>query len=238
MKTYYKRHLPHIQLPHANYFVTFRLANTIPASAILRLRAEQKEFENHIRNRCSDYPIMADILENQRMLFYKIDDYLDRCHNDNNCLRKPGIAKIVSEAIHFYNNKFYDLIAYCIMPNHVHLVFTLISDGQFEACPTDIKTVGRTSVRPKGIIERTEGCPTKREYPVADVLKCIKSYTAREANKILKRTGAFWQHENYDHIIRNDNEMKRYIRYTLDNPVKAGLVKDWKNWQWSYCKYE
>ncbi|MCI0473272.1 MAG: hypothetical protein L0Y76_06800 [Ignavibacteria bacterium] len=232
MKTYYKRHLPHIQLPQASYFITFRLANTIPVSVIQRLRAEQKESEK-------------EIIEFQRRLFYKIDDYLDRCNNNNYYLRTPAVAKIVSAAIHFYDKKFYDLIAYCIMPNHVHLVFTLTSDGEASACPAGIKTVRRTLcpesteglVRPNEKQELAKARSKEYEYPVAHILRLIKGRTAREANKILNRTGAFWQHENYDHVIRNEKEMEHYIQYTLNNPVNAGLVKNWKNWQWSYCKY-
>ncbi len=55
-----------------------------------------------------------------------------------------------------------------------------------------------------------------------------KSYTARMANRILGRTGAFWQREYYDRLIRNENEFERAVRYVLENPVRAGL----KNWEW------
>ena len=66
----------------------------------------------------------------------------------------------------------------------------------------------------------------------------IKRYTARQANIILNREGNFWQHESYDHIVRNETELSNIIRYILMNPVKAGLVSDWREWQWNYCKFE
>ncbi len=66
----------------------------------------------------------------------------------------------------------------------------------------------------------------------------LKRYTAYEANQILGRSGAFWQHESYDHFARDEKELERIIKYVLYNPVKAGLVDDWKSWKWTYCKYD
>jgi REP element-mobilizing transposase RayT len=66
----------------------------------------------------------------------------------------------------------------------------------------------------------------------------LKRHTAHEANLILGRDGTFWQHENYDHFARDEAELERIIKYVLYNPVKAGLVKEQKDWKWTYCKYD
>ncbi|MBW8050140.1 MAG: hypothetical protein FVQ77_07350 [Cytophagales bacterium] len=66
-------------------------------------------------------------------------------------------------------------------------------------------------------------------------MRFIKGATAREANKKLRRTGAFWHHESYDHIVRDDAEKLRIISYILENPLNAGSVKDWHDWKWTYC---
>ena len=56
-------------------------------------------------------------------------------------------------------------------------------------------------------------------------LQSLKSYTARQVNKLLGRTGEpFWQRESYDHWVRNETERRRIIAYIENNPVKAGLV--------------
>jgi REP element-mobilizing transposase RayT len=65
----------------------------------------------------------------------------------------------------------------------------------------------------------------------------IKRHTAYEANLILNRSGDFWQHESYDHIVRDDAEFERIVKYVLYNPVKADLVKEQADWKWSYCKH-
>ena len=73
--------------------------------------------------------------------------------------------------------------------------------------------------------------------PIAGVpliTRTIKGTTARGANQILKRTGQpFWQHESFDHWVRNDFERRRIIGYIEANPVTAGLVKREQDWPWS-----
>jgi REP element-mobilizing transposase RayT len=60
------------------------------------------------------------------------------------------------------------------------------------------------------------------------ILHSWKSFTSKEANRILGRKGDFWQDDYFDHTIRNDEEFDRTVRYVLENPAKAGLT----NWRW------
>jgi REP element-mobilizing transposase RayT len=60
--------------------------------------------------------------------------------------------------------------------------------------------------------------------PVPKLMQALKGFTAREANRILGRKGeAFWQHESYDHWVRDARQFERIARYIEDNPVRAGL---------------
>jgi putative transposase len=54
---------------------------------------------------------------------------------------------------------------------------------------------------------------------------------------ILEREGEFWQHENYDHVVRSEAELSRIIQYVVNNPVQAGLAEKPKDWKWTYSKY-
>src|SRR5450759_2026037 len=57
------------------------------------------------------------------------------------------------------------------------------------------------------------------------LLQSLKGFSAREANKILERTGElFWQGESYDHGVRDDKEFQKICRYIEENPVRAGLA--------------
>ena len=72
------------------------------------------------------------------------------------------------------------------------------------------------------------------EPPLDVIMHSLKSYTAQEANKLLKRRGTFWAAESYDHEVRDEAEYHRIVRYVINNPVKAGLVKEWREWPWSW----
>src|SRR5207245_2988979 len=72
--------------------------------------------------------------------------------------------------------------------------------------------------------------------PLSLIMHSLKRHTAERANRILNRTGKFWEHESFDHYIRNRAEWKRIVEYVLENPVKAGLVKSWTEWPWNYVR--
>ena len=67
-------------------------------------------------------------------------------------------------------------------------------------------------------------------WPLKKVMHSWKSFTSKEANKLLNREGEFWEPEYFDHLIRNEGEFYYYIDYVASNPITAGL-KDWK-WAW------
>ncbi len=73
---------------------------------------------------------------------------------------------------------------------------------------------------------------------VGDILGSIKKYSAREANKYLAKEGKFWQAESFDRLVRDEKELYNIIKYILLNPVNAGLVEDYKDWKYTYCKKE
>ena len=70
--------------------------------------------------------------------------------------------------------------------------------------------------------------------PASQLLKSLKGSTAREANRLLGRTGEpFWQRESYDHWVRSEEEWQRIVRYIENNPIKAGLVARPQDYRWS-----
>jgi len=66
-------------------------------------------------------------------------------------------------------------------------------------------------------------------WTLDNILHSWKSFSAQEANKILKRRGTFWWREYFDRIIRDEADLMRCREYVLGNPAKAGL----KDWRWT-----
>jgi REP element-mobilizing transposase RayT len=75
--------------------------------------------------------------------------------------------------------------------------------------------------------------------PPSRLLKSLKGFTARQANRLLGRTGEpFWQKESYDHWVRSEIEWNRIASYIEENPVKAGLVSRAQDYLWSSAHEE
>ncbi len=165
--------LPHWETGEGTYFVTFRLADSLPLDVIVETAAAKAgRIGTYL-----DWPALEK----------KLDEGRGRCF-----LRHPAVAAVVASAIRHLDGTFYDLIAWAVMPNHVHLVVRLRSGHELCAA-----------------------------------MHSLKSYTAKAANRILGRSGTFWQREYHDRLLRA-NEYDGAIAYVLANPRRAGLT----NWPW------
>jgi len=118
-------------------------------------------------------------------------------------LRQSDIARIVVGSIHKgVDLEHYQLGAYVVMANHVHLLI-------------------------------------QRRIAPDRLMKSLKGSTAREANRLLGRTGEpFWQKESYDHWVRSQSEFEKIRVYIENNPVKAGLVRNPEDYSWSSAGVE
>ena len=198
-------YLPHVKREGASYFVTFRLADSLPQELLLRFLAEKAD-----RRRALEVSKGDDVSQHQagaptdaaeaieRDYRWKVERHLDQgagaCH-----LGRPDIAAMVKGALEHFDAQQYVLDDWVIMPNHVHLILW----------PMPNRTL-------------------------SEILKSRKQFTATQANRILGRTGgSFWQAESFDHWIRDDAEKSRIRRYIWANPVKAGLCPRPEAWRWS-----
>jgi putative DNA methylase len=113
-------HLPHLKKEGGTYFVTFRLAGTLPAAVVQEFKVEREQILQHAL--AAKRPLTW---QEQEELFRwysaRVDAYLDAGHGD--CfLRQPAIAKLVADALRFFHGRRYQLRAWVVMPNHAHVV--------------------------------------------------------------------------------------------------------------------
>jgi len=209
----YRRNLPHIHPQDAILFITFLLAGTIPVPVLRRLKEERKQ---RIKEACDKFKgreLEKETYNIDKRYFKQFDDFLDLNSSGLYWLGDENVARIVANRIHELDGLRYSLIAYTIMSNHVHLLFD--TTNIYESTAVDGK--GKT-----------------RNYPVADTMRSLKGNTSRKCNQQLKRNGSFWYNESYDHYVRDESELNRIINYIINNPVKAGLVDDWRDWKFTY----
>ncbi len=237
-KSFYRRNLPHIQTPGATLFVTFQLAGSIPQHVLGQWKTEKLQFE---REKSSLLRLQNDSesasrqhrhfeeqnkhLEWRRQWFRKFEKTLDSAESGPVWLKDNRIAKEIMRSLHHRDGKVYCLDAYCIMANHVHVVFTPLP---MRFSKTDVVNLMKNTVQTEDLCYNS----------LSSIMQSLKGYTARKANRLLGRSGVFWQRESYDHVIRDASEWRRIITYVLNNPVKAGLVDTWEKWQWSYCRLD
>ena len=203
----YRRNLPHIQPEGATLFITARLAGSLSEATLARLKDEQALRQKAIEEMVAPEDVKRQLLyDEDKRFFGRYDALLDRAADGPTWLGDPRVAALVRDAIHYRDGRMYVLEAFCVMSNHVHVVVTPL--------------------------EGIGGAP----QALSKIMHGLKGYTAWEANDVLGRKGAFWQHESYDHYARDGRETERIIAYVLNNPVKAGLVGSWEEWPWSYWR--
>ena len=111
----YHRRLPHIQPEGATFFVTSRLANSLPIDVIEKLHNERAAIDAELAKIINKHERSEQAYLASRRLFGKWDKALDESSTGIKYLTNQQIAKLVVESLHFRDGTVYDLIAYCIM---------------------------------------------------------------------------------------------------------------------------
>jgi REP element-mobilizing transposase RayT len=117
-----RNRLPHWHAEHAIYFITWCLADAIPAPVLMRLRAERDaEYERVVRLRGSV------TIPEKKMMDAALTDALERFldqHHGECLLRDHRAARIVADSLKHFDGERYNLFAWSVMPNHVHVVLS------------------------------------------------------------------------------------------------------------------
>ncbi|WP_345738876.1 transposase [Prosthecobacter algae] len=186
--------LPHWGQEGATYFITWRMADSVPSTIWKRWCVERDDWlvRHNIDIQSSTWRTqIEDLPETSRRDFKRftrsIEKELDAGHGS--CLlRQQEMAKIVAEALHFFDTSRYILGDFVIMPNHVHVL---------------VGGMGRDTM-----LKQVESW---------------KRWTAAQINKSLGRTGRFWQVESFDHLVRSELSFQKLRQYIAANPGSARL---------------
>lgn len=143
MKEYYHRHLPHWAPTGRPVFVTWNLKGALPShvlNEIARFRAAKRKIDGG-----------NEAERSAAAIFKMTDDYLDKSQEGPLWLRDDNLAKIVTETILQGAEKWYDLFAFVVMANHVHLLLTPLVE--LERITGGIKK--KTARELNGLLKRT-----------------------------------------------------------------------------------
>lgn len=185
--------MQHLYGNNRTYFITFRLADSLPQTKILELKNEYAyKVSLIIENDIGKKKELLDKIEIE--VLGKYNEQLDINPYGKCILKDEKIAKIVSDQIMKYHDVLYELKCYSIMPNHVHTI---------------LRSRGDT--------------PEDKSDPVNSWIKKVKGSSARLINIELNQTGTLWATESWDRMIRNEKHYHTAFYYTINNPHKAKL---------------
>jgi len=204
--------LPHWRQDGTTYFVTFRLADSLPKEKLKAWKQERDEWlvanpKPSVDAVSSPHSFLAEERggdtastlkewqrEYRKRFTERIEQWLDAGEGD--CILKtPEVRAILEESLRCFSGDRYGLHGYVIMPNHVHVL-----------------------VAPFG------------EHALSKIIKGWKSVSTREINTLRRERGedtastVVWQKESFDHIVRNAESLEKFSQYIDENPT--GLDDD------------
>ena len=194
----YQRNLPHWRQEGVTYFVTFRLADSIPDYVKVGWEEEKRNWLKahgitYDGEKGRWHAALENLTPEEQFQFQKhfnraVQSCVDR--GLGSCVLADARCILAIQSNLFAGDGLsYHLGDYVIMPNHVHLLLT---------------------PAPSQDLEMT--------------LKGIKGASAVACNRLLGRTGTFWQADSYDHIVRSLEELVLYREYVAGNPAMAGIT--------------
>jgi len=122
-------------------------------------------------------------------------------------LLSPSARGIVLDAFRHFHGSRYDLIAACVMPDHVHAI-----------------------IRPHPKKDNTVGDPIF--WSLSELMQSLKSFTAHEINKAERTSGSVWEKERFDRYVRSDRDLEEKFQYVLRNPWESGVAQVNEDYPW------
>jgi len=195
--------LPHVESSQLLQHVCYRLADSLPEHVVQQMEDELKSLPPSLRDP-----------EKER----RVNAYLDAGHGS--CvLRIPEIAHLVERTFLHFHGQRYHLHAWCVMPNHVHVLFQPLGTWTMSKIVASWKSF--TGRRISAFLQTGAlGAGLKPGGPTT-------------GSPGLQPDNRIWQREYFDRYIRDELHFANVVNYIHDNPVKAGLVKEPKQWPYS-----
>jgi len=196
--------LPHWRQQGATYFVTFRLADSMPQEKLQQWLDEREAWlkanpEPHAPEQRLEY---------HERFPARFQQWLDA--NYGSCvLEIPEVKTIVENALRHFDGDRYRLGEFVVMPNHVHVLVTPLGKHTLSEILHSWKSfTAKEIVKVEAASRRLNNSAIKTRDA---------SSTAEAASRRLEGSRV-WQKESFDHIVRSPDQLDRIVQYIRDNP--------------------
>ena len=200
--------LPHWRQDGVTYFVTFRLADSLPAELLVQWREEVELW-------CLQHPEPHDRLT--RADFYerfpaRFQQWLDA--GSGSCvLAIPEVRSVVEQALHSFERQRYSLDEFVVAPNHVHMRVTPIAGHELGGILHSWKSfTAHELLKIQAAVTRIEAATAKSRDLTPP---------SRTKNGDRTATHHVWQKESFDHIVRSPANLERFREYIRTHKVDA-----------------
>jgi REP element-mobilizing transposase RayT len=210
---YSRGYLPHCDHPGLLQSITYHLADSLPAAILEQVDAELRTL-----------PPERQDSERRR----RVEAWLDAGHGS--CvLRLPEAAACVVDTWSYFAGERYDLIAWVVMPNHVHVLVRVYEGVPLAKIVQSWKSY--TGRRIRALMEEERG-GGRRIPPITDA----ESRAGARRSQGRSRGQRVWMREYWDRYVRDERHFRMAVDYIHQNPVKARLVRKAKDWPWSSAR--
>ncbi len=216
--THTRGYLPHVKVAGASYFVTFRLVDSLPQTVLERLIREREEHTKRLRAIPPDQRASA-VAQASGL------PYRRRPAGPPETDPEQLAQELFDERLNAYLDTGHGA-CWLKQPAVAEMVANAVRF--FEGTRYHLHA---WVVMPNHVHVVVRPTPS---YSLSSIEHSWKSFTAKKANELLRRDEPdFWQHESYDHWIRDDEELVHFCHYTVMNPVNARLCAGAEDWVWS-----
>ena len=229
-----RRNLPHWRQAGCMYYVTFRLADSLPQTLLKQWQADRALW---LKLNPRPWSVAA-LREYARRFQGPVEKWLDAGHGSC-ALRDPAKGAVVAGALHHFDGERYALDAFVVMPNHVHaLVVPKESNTARPACE-DGGPDGQPPESPLNADSQGEAAGHSAAQPgravshsLPGILHSWKSFTAHQLVKRHGMAAPVWMDENFNHAVRSEAQWMHFRHYIRENPAKAHLREGaWTHWE-------
>lgn len=117
------RKLPHWFQENKTMFVTFRLADSLPKNKVEEFLADRANMLKEEKRTAGNNTRKAYDIMMMRKMEYCLNNGYGNC-----ILRREDVRNVLVEALYYYNNKEYLLHTFVVMPNHVHILLSSLTN--------------------------------------------------------------------------------------------------------------
>ena len=195
----YRGNLPHWRQGHVLYFVTFRLADSLPSDKLALWKEERADWlKRHPQPwdemTLSDYHVRFSIM---------VSHWLDQAHGS--CILEIlECREIVRQAIRHFDGERYGLGAFVVAPNHVHAIIAPSPNHKLSEIIQSWKSfTAKKILGVEAACHRLEANP--KVESASDRLNVKRGF--------LPNQRIVWQKESYDHIVRSAAALERIESY-------------------------